>query len=83
MQKVVNLRVGPRGCDVARKATWLCHVDARTSLCGKDVTWTYIIFNMYIGIPCIRRQRINSPHASYLIYLMNSLLFLRMGLKSR
>ena len=80
MQKVVNLRAGPRGCDVARKATWLCHVDARASLRGKDVMWMHIIFNMYIGLPCIRRQRINSPHASYLIYPMISLHLSRVGL---
>ena len=32
MQKLGINRAGPRGCDVARKATRLCHVDARSSL---------------------------------------------------
>ena len=82
MQKVVNLHAGPRGCNVARKATWLCHVDARASLRGKDVTWTHIIFNIYMGLPCIRRQIINTPKIAYLIYASSSILFLRVGLFS-
>ena len=78
---MVNLRVGPRGCDVAHTAMWLCQADARVSLCGKDVTWTRVIFNMYIGLPCIGRQSINSPPASYLIYPRYLLYFLQVGLK--
>ena len=49
MQKVGIYRAGPRGCDVARKATWLCHVDARDGLRGADVTrGDSIIFIIYI-----------------------------------
>ena len=48
MQKEVNLRVGPRGCDVARKATWLCHVDTRACLRGADVTRGRIIYIYYM-----------------------------------
>ena len=41
------LGAGPRGCEVARKATWLCQVDMRACLRGEDVTWTRI-YNYYI-----------------------------------
>ena len=82
MQKEVNLRAGPRGCEVARKATWLCHMDARASLRGKDVTWMHILFNIYMGLPCIRRQVINTHKIAYVIYASSSILFLRVGLKS-
>ena len=71
----VILHAGPRGCDVARKATWLCHVDARACLRGTDVTHGriiyiyYIVFNnMYIGLPIIGRQFINLTKPTYLIY---------------
>ena len=60
------LCVGPRGCDVARKATLLCHVDTRACLRGTDVTRGriiyiyYIVFNnMYIGLLIIGRQIVN------------------------
>ena len=65
MQKMGLYRAGPHGCDVARKATWLCHVDACDSLRGVDVDASYIYsiyFNIiYMGPPCIRGQMINSP----------------------
>ena len=32
----------PRGCDVARKATWQSHADPRECLRGADVTRVYI-----------------------------------------
>ena len=51
MQNVVNLHARPRGCDV----------DAHASLRGKHVTWTHIISNIYMGLPCISRQIINTP----------------------
>ena len=46
-----------KGVNIVR-ATWQCHVDARASLRGKDVTWTRIIslFNRYIGLPFIGRR---------------------------
>ena len=37
-QKWRIICAGPRGCDVARKAMWLCHVDARERVRGVDVT---------------------------------------------
>ena len=36
-------RAGPHGCDVARKAMWLCHVDARDGLCGARMTRVQVI----------------------------------------
>ena len=38
MQKWGNFRASPHGRDMARKATWLCHVDARECLRGNKVT---------------------------------------------
>ena len=35
-QKAGYLRVGPRGCYVALRATWRCHVDPRGA-----ATWTH------------------------------------------
>ena len=67
---------------MARKATSLCHVDARASLRGKDMKWTHILFNIYMGLPCVRRQVINTHKIVYLIYASSSILFLRVGLKS-
>ena len=47
-QKGGILRAGPRGCDVACKAMWLCHVDACERLCGAEVTRRMIfIFIIY------------------------------------
>ena len=65
MQKCVFIArvhvASPRG--QARAPTW----------CGSDValTWTHIIillFNKYIGLPCIGRQIINLPEIVYIIY---------------
>ena len=30
----------PRGCDMARKATWQCHADPREHLHGAKLAWT-------------------------------------------
>ena len=62
----------PRG-----SATW-----TRASLRGKDVTWTHILFNIYMGLPCIRKQVINTHKIGYAIYASSYILFLRVGLKS-
>ena len=44
MQKRGIYRAGPRGRDMARKTTWLCHVDARERLRGAEVTRRRIIY---------------------------------------
>ena len=38
----------PRGCDVARKATWQSHADPRKRLRGAEVTCALFIFNRII-----------------------------------
>ena len=69
-----TLRASPRGRDVARKATWLCHVDTRACLRGVDVTWThylyllYIHFLKYVGLSIIGRKFINLAKPMYFIY---------------
>ena len=46
--KVANYCVGPRGRDVAHKATWLFHVDTYERLRGAEVTRRRIfIFIIY------------------------------------
>ena len=42
----------PRGCDVARKATWQSHADPRERLRGADVTRVhiYILYISYLGL---------------------------------
>ena len=37
-QKGLLITRGPRGCDVARKATWQSHADPRERLRGAEVT---------------------------------------------
>ena len=57
MLKVSINCAGPRGCDVARKATWLCHVDARDGLRGTDDVYSchliyFILILIYsLGVP--------------------------------
>ena len=38
----------PRGCDVARKATWQSHADPRKRLRGAEVTCAVFIFTRII-----------------------------------
>ena len=47
-KKGVYIRVGPRGCDVALRATWQCHAGPRERLRGADVTYTLYID--YLGL---------------------------------
>ena len=48
---------------------------------GADVdAIVYIFFIKYMGLPCIRRQRIKSLNASYIIYPWYPLYFLQVGL---
>ena len=46
-KKVGILCASPRGCDVALRATWLCHVDARACLRGVDVTRRRVLYLSY------------------------------------
>ena len=46
MQKAVNIRAGPRGCDVALRATWQRHAGPRGAYAG--YTYTYYLFIYYI-----------------------------------
>ena len=49
MQKGGNFSASPRGCDLALRATRLCHVDACECLRGTEVTCHLHIYFMYIG----------------------------------
>ena len=44
MQKLGNYRASPRGCDVACKATWLCHADTHVCLRGVEVTRERVLY---------------------------------------
>ena len=45
-----------KGVNIVR-ATWQCHVDTPASLRGKDVTWTRIIFSIYIYLISIMARK--------------------------
>ena len=75
-------RAGPRGCDMACKATWLCHMDTRDGLRGTDVTREALyIFTIYyfsimdIGLPCLGRQIISTSIMAYIIYVLYPSIF--------
>ena len=70
MQKVDINRAGPRGCDVARKATW-----TRAMACvagGGDMltehVYIFIYYIKYMGPPCIMGQSVNWPYSLPFIY---------------
>ena len=48
MQKGGIYRAGPRGCDVACKATWLYHVDARDGLRGSRMACVHVLLLYFI-----------------------------------
>ena len=48
MQKVDIYRAGPRGCNVALRATWFCHVDARDGLHGARMTRVHVFITFYM-----------------------------------
>ena len=41
-------RADPHGCDVARKAMWLCHVDVCDGLRGTRMTRVHVFIILYI-----------------------------------
>ena len=45
-KKIFVFARGPRGCDVARKATWQCHADSRSAYVAR-YTYIYIIYYSY------------------------------------
>ena len=77
----------PRGCDVARKATWQSHKDPRERLRGADVTRVhiyilYIIHRVIVHISIPYSELANPLFSSHLINPSLSLNFYRVGLYS-
>ena len=46
IKKCLNFARAPRGCDVARKATWQRHADPRSAYMAHDIYFIYIIVNV-------------------------------------
>ena len=47
IKKVKSAR-GPRGCDVARKATWQSHADPRSAPTWRDIYLIFIIYSIKV-----------------------------------
>ena len=43
-KKIFILRAGPRGCDVARKATWQRHADPRSAYVARIYIVLFILY---------------------------------------
>ena len=81
IKKKVKSARGPRGCDVARKATWQSHADPRSAPTWRDIYFIFI-YHIYInGSLSFPIWEGSYPYrSSGLINPTISYLFLRVGL---
>ena len=77
MQKRVRV---PRGCDVARKATWQSHADPRSTYVARIIYFIYITYSIRGFQPPVYREGIRPLIPSGFINPTDRTNFFRVGL---